>query len=159
MESALTKREGFWYSKYEQGLPHPVSASDGWNPYQFLAVLVPFEDKLLAEAMSAVLAHNKEYAEYYDTWGSIHPDNRPPQPRYEEALVLSYMGSSNCRICDSQGRDMGYREFHVGDWVWPEGYRHYIEVHNVKPSDEFMAFITDVATWLDIKPKERYGIS
>ncbi len=51
-----------------------------------------------------------------------------------------YNGPSNCRICHKTN---GSTEFNLGDWSWPEGLRHYIEDHNVKPSDDFIAFIME----------------
>lgn len=45
---------------------------------------------------------------------------------------------SLCRIC---GRLNGCSEFTLGEWQWPSGLRHYVEQHNVKPSDEFIEFI------------------
>lgn len=49
-----------------------------------------------------------------------------------------YFGYSGCRICDC---DNGSAEYRISDWTWPEGFRHYVEVHNVKPSDEFIRFV------------------
>lgn len=51
-----------------------------------------------------------------------------------------YMGFSVCRCC---GANLGSGEYTLGDidkphWVWPEGFKHYIEVHNVRPSDRFL---------------------
>ena len=51
------------------------------------------------------------------------------------AVVNHYRGWSNCRCC---GTHNGSTEFALGGWLWPEGFRHYVEVHNVKPTDEFL---------------------
>ena len=49
-----------------------------------------------------------------------------------------YMGKSLCRLCGCQN---GNQEFRFDDWVWPEGYRHYIADHYVRPSEQFEDFI------------------
>lgn len=49
-----------------------------------------------------------------------------------------YRGHSNCRLC---GIANGSRTFILDDWQWPSGYRHYVEVHNVRPSPEFERFV------------------
>jgi hypothetical protein len=49
-----------------------------------------------------------------------------------------YMGWSDCRLCGCQN---GTMEFELDGWLWPEGFGHYIEKHNVKPSGEFITFI------------------
>lgn len=50
--------------------------------------------------------------------------------------VTRWAGSSTCRLC---GRLNGAMCLHHGDLTWPEGYRHYIEVHQVQPPLEFIA--------------------
>ena len=54
------------------------------------------------------------------------------------AHVTYYKGYSHCRICECRN---GTTEFRSGSWIWPEGYEHYIEKHNVHPSAEFKQFI------------------
>jgi hypothetical protein len=53
---------------------------------------------------------------------------------------MRFMGHSHCRCC---GINLGSGEFTFGSvnerhWVWPEGYAHYIVVHNVQPSPAFL---------------------
>ncbi len=37
---------------------------------------------------------------------------------------------------------LGSEEYNNGDWVWPEDFAfHYVKMHRVKPSDEFLRFI------------------
>ena len=55
------------------------------------------------------------------------------------ATGVQYKGSSQCRICDCQN---GSREFEYLDWKWPIGFRHYIEEHQIKPTQAFQDFIT-----------------
>ena len=56
--------------------------------------------------------------------------------------VARYKGWSTCRIC---GQKNGSTEYKCNGWVWPDGLYHYIEEHNVKPSDDFIAFVTKQA--------------
>jgi hypothetical protein len=72
----------------------------------------------------------------------------PEWPQNERAAVIDYllrpedvmqfMGLSPCRICD---QTVGSREFTDGTWVWPEGLVHYLDVHAVRPPDDFVAWI------------------
>lgn len=50
---------------------------------------------------------------------------------------IGHMGFSVCRCC---GENVGSREFvHIEfKWRWPQGLRHYIERHNIRPSDDFL---------------------
>jgi hypothetical protein len=54
------------------------------------------------------------------------------------AKRVYYSGKSLCRLCGCQN---GSQEFRFDDWVWPEGYRHYITDHYVRPSEQFEAFL------------------
>jgi hypothetical protein len=58
------------------------------------------------------------------------------------AQVTAYRGWSTCRLC---GRHNGSQEFEYRGWRWPEGYRHYVQEHNVIPSPAFDRFIE--ANW------------
>lgn len=79
-------------------------------------------------------------------WPEAHDEPMEDQEPFLEALnyaeawaeVTSYRGWSTCRLC---GKHNGSTELNLRGWTWPEGYRHYIEVHNVRPSPEFKAFI------------------
>lgn len=55
-----------------------------------------------------------------------------------QAAVKHWRGWSTCRICKKPN---GTKEFSAGGWVWPEGFRHYIEDHHVSPSADFQHFI------------------
>lgn len=61
------------------------------------------------------------------------------------AKAVGFRGSSACRLC---GERVGYREYkytyHDLKFVWPEGLRHYIEKHNVRPSLMFEQFIRNL---------------
>jgi hypothetical protein len=52
--------------------------------------------------------------------------------------VVYYAGLSPCRMCD---RLVGSREFTDGAWVWPEGLVHYLDVHQVRPPADFVAWV------------------
>lgn len=60
---------------------------------------------------------------------------------------VQYRGSSMCRCCDKLN---GSAEFQVPiggghEWRWPIGLSHYIDRHNVRPSQAFIDFIIDYA--------------
>ena len=58
-------------------------------------------------------------------------------------LFESYRGLSWCRFyCGVNDREMGFREFTDGEWVWPEGLVHYVRSHNVVLPDEFITTAT-----------------
>ena len=63
----------------------------------------------------------------------------------EEDYVISYRGLSRCRICNEKN---GYKEYVFkfsknGKVNWPEGFRHYVEAHEIRPSDKFVEIIMD----------------
>ena len=75
-----------------------------------------------------------------DTWkGKEEFLNRLDRIQSTYAQVLYYKGISSCRICNCMN---GSREYKYEGWQWPEGYSHYIEKHNVRPSLAFEEFIT-----------------
>lgn len=53
----------------------------------------------------------------------------------ERTRVVHYKGISTCRCCDTCN---GSSEYFYKNWKWPEGLLHYIDVHNIKPSDDFL---------------------
>ncbi len=55
---------------------------------------------------------------------------------------VAYKGVSQCRLCGCMN---GNEEYQTKNATWPEGLRHYIEAHNVMPSQEFIAYITQAA--------------
>lgn len=66
----------------------------------------------------------------------------------KDTNMVQYRGSSMCRCC---GKLNGSSEFQVAiggghAWHWPNGFVHYIEVHNVRPSQAFIDFILDYAS-------------
>lgn len=54
--------------------------------------------------------------------------------------VVSYRGYSRCRLCSPMYLNGG-QEFRHPQWVWPEGFRHYVEVHHVRPRKAFEKWV------------------
>ena len=86
--------------------------------------------------------------EYYPSLPSPVPQDKPwiGQDEFLKALEIvekkahdtHFRGWSNCRVCAIHN---GSVEYEYGDWVWPQGLRHYIVEHNVRPSLAFQEFI------------------
>jgi hypothetical protein len=56
--------------------------------------------------------------------------------------VFEYLGFSYCRFsCGEPDESMGHRELTDGEWLWPEGLVHYVQVHNVLLPSEFVETI------------------
>ncbi len=75
--------------------------------------------------------------------------------------LKSYMDESICRLCDQDnGSDEYWLTINAGTceekvWIWPEGYMHYLTVHNVHPTN---AFYNVVMKYGDDKNKrEKYN--
>lgn len=49
--------------------------------------------------------------------------------------VMAYLGFSTCRFCKM---DNGCAEFSDGVYVWPEGFKHYLLQHGVRPPQKFV---------------------
>lgn len=93
--------------------------------------------------------------------GSVIADAVTPLPRVETCvdwswskrerqLVLlyvtdrrfrstAYRGYSTCRICGK--RDNGSADYSDGVYVWPQGFGHYIDLHGVKPPEDFVRHV------------------
>src|SRR5262245_57557729 len=55
------------------------------------------------------------------------------------ATYETWRGLSHCRFrCGVDDREMGFRDYTDGLWVWPEGLYHYIENHDVRLPDDFI---------------------
>lgn len=55
-------------------------------------------------------------------------------------ICLQCMGPSWCRMgCKSVW--MGSHDFTDGTWMYPEGYVHYLDVHGVRPPEDFLEHI------------------
>ena len=53
---------------------------------------------------------------------------------------VGYRGFSMCRLCGCRN---GHESLTLGHWEWPTGFRHYVEAHDVRPSEEFVKFIME----------------
>ena len=63
--------------------------------------------------------------------------------RDDEDFVIHYRGLSKCRICKIHN---GAKEYVLkfskfAKVNWPEGFRHYVEAHEIKPSERFVEII------------------
>lgn len=76
---------------------------------------------LMPQAQAEPWPGKAEFLKALDRWES-------------DAHVVAYRGWSTCRIC---GCHNGSEEFEHDGWRWPQGYKHYIVEHNVKPSLAF----------------------
>lgn len=70
----------------------------------------------------------------------------PAWPHRERQIVVryllsdrhtrtSYLGDSTCRICGDQN---GAADVSDGKYVWPDGLAHYLDLHNVRPPQDFI---------------------
>src|SRR5215472_11878403 len=61
---------------------------------------------------------------------------------YAEAEAERFVewGFSKCRLCGCQNGDAS---FVLENWDWPQGLRHYVVDHNVRPSPEFELFLSE----------------
>jgi len=117
--------EGYWASdqdiskdEYKGEYPWPVSSTSFPEKEIFVNQLIEVETRLLE--LEEKSKANGEHEKY----------------------VHSYRGLSMCRICNKKN---GYKEYvlEISDRIvnWPEGFRHYVEVHDVRPTDEFLETI------------------
>ena len=56
----------------------------------------------------------------------------------KKAHCEHYRGYSQCRLCDKYNN--GSKEYSIGCFVWPEGYIHYLEEHNVAVDEKFAKY-------------------
>jgi hypothetical protein len=69
--------------------------------------------------------------------GPMPADDRVLRYLRSGSIRATCMGSSYCRFgCESR---QGSTCLTDGDWVWPAGLAHYVEVHQVPLPDEFLA--------------------
>lgn len=63
-----------------------------------------------------------------------------------DRTVTAYRRSSRCRICDCSN---GSEELSDGVYLWPSGYAHYVEAHDVKPPQAFIDRVMAAKTSAD----------
>lgn len=119
------KKVGFWYSEHESELPMPVAGIAPWQGQSdFMAVLA---------VIQLTMDNDAKAVEYQPGPGHSRYTND-----YPEAEVIQWRGWSTCRICDEPN---GSKEYVLGGFAWPQGYRHYLDKHNVEPDPEFSQFV------------------
>ena len=57
----------------------------------------------------------------------------------EIANKTHYRGFSYCRLCNKTNN--GAIEYAIDNFVWPEGYLHYVKEHNVAVDKEFAEYV------------------
>ena len=66
-------------------------------------------------------------------------------------MYVQYRGHSWCRLCDNNRN--GTKSFvdvdldldkDFSNYIWPDGFKHYIQQHNIKPNDGFINFINNI---------------
>jgi hypothetical protein len=64
----------------------------------------------------------------------------------KKVTVETFKGQSKCRCCDEKNGADEY-SFKMGSvtFVWPSGFLHYVEEHNVRPGLMFQDFVMQVA--------------
>lgn len=114
------KRVGFWRSSKSPLLPMPQErVRPAAGTANFLAALSVLELSLINDHRANVSRYDEQFA----------PD------------VHEYREASTCRIC---GAPNGNKEFVFGGlqgFIWPSGYKHYLDAHHVEPDREFQQFI------------------
>ena len=61
-----------------------------------------------------------------------------------KAEAILHRGFSYCRLCNQVN---GHASFRLKIWDWPEGFRHYVVDHEVRPSSAFESFILKNSQW------------
>lgn len=56
--------------------------------------------------------------------------------------LFAWLGFSHCRFrCEVENDEMGCRDLTDGEWVWPEGFSHYIQNHKLSLPIDFIEHI------------------
>jgi len=74
-------------------------------------------------------------------------------------IFEKYRGHSWCRFsCGIDGINMGSCELTDGTWIWPEGLRHYVEVHHTLLPDQFIesALGKSVSLKVPLQPNDTF---
>jgi len=89
------------------------------------------------------------------------PDERAAVQKYLRAgeTMIAYMGLSHCRFACGE-RSMGSTDLTDGTFVWPEGLVHYVERHDVRLPESFVAHVMarDAVVPRFQLPKESFGL-
>jgi hypothetical protein len=93
---------------------------------------------------SSTFGHLAEYAQLPIAQQSVDPDWDPKERaatiKYlkDGDTIEQYRGMSTCRFC---GCFNGSEDVSDGTYVWPSGFAHYLEKHQVKPPKEFLEHV------------------
>lgn len=140
-------KEGFWYSAYQPQFP---TVKEG-KPFPDQGVIVRLLHLLQQHLLDEYLARMNKYNADYEAWHTRTPladrvaeIGKPKWPGQDEEhpTVQAYRGWSSCRICGCRN---GNKELTYGGYTWPEGYLHYVEQHNVQPSEGFALMLARAA--------------
>lgn len=64
---------------------------------------------------------------------------------YENAHCIEYLGFSKCRICNIDNGCKEYKLIYNNDmYILPEGFIHYIESHNVHPTEKIINLLKNI---------------
>jgi hypothetical protein len=125
--STLDKKEqiSIFFELLEKGLswPEPLRQEGFWcdveqKDFLFKELPYPQENQMSQEEISDFLSK------------LVKVESRTP--------TFKYMGFSKCRICDKTN---GTQTYYTDLFAWPEGYKHYIKEHGVRPSAAFVLHI------------------
>jgi hypothetical protein len=53
--------------------------------------------------------------------------------------LLETNRNKNCLLCNKKNINKG--KYNDAEFIWEDGLKHYIEIHNIKPTDEFIEFV------------------
>lgn len=94
--------------------------------------------------------------------GWISGEDRAKLVKYLRAGATyeSWRGLSYCRFhCGIDDREMGFRDFTDGVWVWPEGLFHYIDKHEVSLPSEFLVHCREKRWTIPSNAREQIMLS
>ena len=76
---------------------------------------------------------------------TVADPNLDPSERHQVAdhlrrgfVARAYLGASVCRLC---GEMVGSLELSDGEFIWPEGLAHYVDVHDVRLPKRFVEHV------------------
>ena len=73
------------------------------------------------------------------TWNAVEREKVVNYLKVIGTEHQAWRGNSWCRFDGCETKHLaGYRDMTDGVYVWPEAFHHYVEVHGVKPPQEFV---------------------
>ncbi|QRE00201.1 hypothetical protein [Burkholderia phage BCSR5] len=150
--SEVERKVGYWAPTWEPryefekkiyaGLSMPVPA-DGYlgseEHRRFCKLLGMMEMEVYKYALAHLENRNYRLQQMMERPSHAQMAISEDTPKAE---IHQYRGSSDCRCCRQRNGSREYVfRFEGIKWVWPEGYRHYIEEHGVEPDASFRLMI------------------